>query len=539
MLKLSRSSLSCAGWRELGVRLPEYDIAAVAENTAKSPAWIHFGAGNIFRGFIARLQQSLLNRSLSNVGIIAADTFDYEIIDRIYTPFDNLTLMTDLHADGRAEYEIIGSVAEALRADSADEAQIKRLREIFASPSLQLASFTITEKGYALRGLDSELLPVVKADLENGPERARHAMSLICSLMLCRFEAGAYPLALASMDNCSKNGEKLRASVLEIANAWRAGGKVSGEFVEYLSDESRVSFPWSMIDKITPRPASSVEQRLTAAGIADMEPITTARGTYIAPFVNAEIPQYLVIEDNFPNGRPALEKAGVYMTDRDTVNRTECMKVTTCLNPLHTALAVFGCLLGCKSIAEEMKDAALCRLVTRIGLTEGMPVVVDPGIISPSDFLREVIEQRLPNSFIPDTPQRIATDTSQKIPVRFGETIKAYLEHPELDISSLVCIPLVIAAWLRYLLGVDDSGREMTISSDPMLPVMQEALRGVTLGDPDSVEGRLEPILSNSALFGADLCACGLSERIEQQLRVMLSGEGGVRKALTECVGEE
>ena len=111
-----------------------------------------------------------------------------------------------------------------------------------------------------------------------------------------------------------------------------------------------------MIDKITPRPAESITAALTEEGFEDMAPVQTAKHTYIAPFVNAEVPQYLVVEDRFPNGRPALEKAGVYMTDRDTVNRTERMKVTTCLNPLHTALAVCGCLLGYTLIADEMKD---------------------------------------------------------------------------------------------------------------------------------------------------------------------------------------
>ena len=126
------------------------------------------------------------------------------------------------------------------------------------------------------------------------------------------------------------------------------------------------------------------------------------------PFVNAEGPQYLVIEDKFPNGRPALEKAGVYMTDRDTVNKVERMKVTTCLNPLHTALAVYGCVLGYTLIADEMKDSQLNKLVHEIGPVEGMPVVTDPGILSPADFVDEVINVRIPNPFMPDTPQRIA-----------------------------------------------------------------------------------------------------------------------------------
>ena len=101
-----------------------------------------------------------------------------------------------------------------------------------------------------------------------------------------------------------------------------------------------------MIDKITPRPHPMVEKSLSDAGIEGMAPIVTDKKTFIAAFVNAEKPQYLVVEDKFPNGRPPLEKAGVYFCDRDTVNMCEKMKVTTCLNPLHTAMSMYGCLLG-------------------------------------------------------------------------------------------------------------------------------------------------------------------------------------------------
>ena len=90
-----------------------------------------------------------------------------------------------------------------------------------------------------------------------------------------------------------------------------------------------------MIDKITPRPGENVAKALAKAGVEDMEIIVTPRKTYIAPFANAEEPGYLVVEDSFPNGRPPLEQAGVYMTDRKTVNRSERMKVTACLNPIH------------------------------------------------------------------------------------------------------------------------------------------------------------------------------------------------------------
>jgi fructuronate reductase len=245
----------------------------------------------------------------------------------------------------------------------------------------------------------------------------------------------------------------------------------------------------------------------------------------------------LVVEDRFPNGRPPLEKAGVYLTDRETVNKTETMKVTTCLNPLHTALAVYGCMLGYTSIAAEMKDPELKKLVEGIGYTEGLPVVVDPKILSPEGFLKEVVEQRLPNPFIPDMPQRIATDTSQKVPIRFGETIKSYMAHPEKNAADLKYIPMALAGWLRYLLAVDDKGEAFSCSSDPMLEVLQKQLASVKLGDPASAaEEVLKPILSNPALFAVDLYEAGLAGKVTEYLKKMLTGPGAVRETLEELV---
>jgi len=379
-----------AGYAAAGVKLPGYDWQQMAAKTAEAPVWVHFGAGNIFRGFIAALQQKLLNDGLAEAGIIAAETFDYDIIEKIYAPHDSMTLMVTLNPDGSTDKEVIASIADGLKADCTNEKDWAALKAAFAMPSLQFASYTITEKGYAVTNLAGELMPVVVADIENGPDHARHAMAVTAAMLYERFNAGAAPIAMVSMDNCSHNGEKLRSSVLTVIDGWVKKGHVPAEFAEYVADETRVSFPWSMIDKITPRPADVIRDQLAAQGFEDMAPVITSRNTYIAPFVNAEAPQYLVVEDRFPNGRPALEKAGVYLTDRDTVNMTERMKVTTCLNPLHTALAVYGCMLGYTSIAAEMQDEDLVKLVRRIGYVEGLPVVVNPGIIDPRAFIDEV-----------------------------------------------------------------------------------------------------------------------------------------------------
>ena len=521
-----------AAWTAAGIRLPDFDWQEMRRATEAAPAWVHFGGGNIFRGFVARLQQELLNRGAAKTGILAVSAHSRETIEKIYRPHDNMTLLISLLPDGTMEKEVVASIAQGLCAGVPED--LESLRAAFRSPSLQMVSYTITEKGYALTDLSGAYLPAVEEDFRNGPDRCTHAMSLTAALLLERFQAGGAPVALVSMDNCSHNGEKLRESVLAVVDQWLERGFVDKDFAAWVKNEDKVSFPWTMIDKITPRPAQAVADALAANGVEGMEPIVTGKSTYIAPFVNAEKPQYLVVEDCFPNGCPPLEQAGVYLTDRETVNKTEQMKVMTCLNPLHTALAVYGCLLGYTSIAAEMGDPDLKALVERIGYQEGMPVVVDPGIIDPQAFIREVIERRFPNPFVPDTPQRIATDTSQKIPVRFGETIRAYTRRADLDVKELTFIPLALAGWLRYLLAVDDRGETMPCSADPMLEALQVQLTGAALGDPDSLEGKLADILSNRAVFGSDLTELGLAGKIEVMVRKMLAGPGAVRETLRE-----
>ena len=520
-----------AGWEKAGVRLPAFDIPTMKQKTEEAPIWVHFGAGNIFRAFIAVLQQRLLDAGLSDRGIIAADTFDVDNIRMIYGGYDNLTLSVTLNADATIDKEIVASVSEAVVAQPAEHTDYARLLQAFAAPSLQMISFTITEKGYALRQIDGNYQKVVEEDLRNGPEKARHAMTIVTALLYHRYLNGKLPLAVVSMDNCSHNGEKLQGSILEVARAWQVNGFVPKDFVKWLSDESQVSFPWSMIDKITPRPAPEVQRMLEEAGIEAVAPLETPRGTFVAPFVNAEKAQYLVVEDKFPNGRPPLEKAGVYFTDRETVNKTERMKVTTCLNPLHTALAVYGCLLGYTLIREEMKDEDLVKLIRRLGYREGLPVVTDPGILSPKAFIDEVVEERLPNPFMPDAPQRIATDTSQKVGIRFGETIKSYVaENRPMD--QLVALPLAIAGWFRYLLGVDDEGNAMPLSGDPLLDELRAMLAGIELGKPETCGEKLKPILSNPMIFGSDLTQCELEDRITGYFLEELRGPGAVRETL-------
>lgn len=520
-----------AAFEKAGIALPRYDVAQKQKECLDRPVWIHFGAGNIFRGFVASLCQTLLDQKLIDTGILTASCYDGAIIDDVYKKHDHLTLEVTLMPDTSVELKVIGSVLRGFKLNGTAPEDERTVEGIFEKDSLQIVSFTITEKGYALYDLNGAMLDQVKSDIENGPGKCRHAMSIVTAMLYHRYQHGKGKLALVSMDNCSHNGDKLKASVLDITRHWIDKGFVDKGFLDYVSDGKSVSFPWSMIDKITPRPDQGIAKQLGERGVEGMELIKTKRGSYISPFVNAEKPQYLIIEDSFPNGRPPLDKAGVLLTDKNGVDLCERMKVTTCLNPLHTALAVYGCVLGYPKIADEMDDELLVRLVKKLGYDEGLPVVDDPRILSPKAFLTEVIEQRLTNKCLPDTPARIATDTSMKVPVRFGETLKNY-KKKGLDSSGLTALPLAIAGWVRYLMAVDDQGRPFELSDDPQLGELRNTVKDIKFGDPSSVGDHLKSFLSNQSEFGVNLYDAGLGKKIEEMVAMMIKGPGAVRETL-------
>lgn len=516
-------------WQSKGYSLPKYDRELVKKNTYNNPTWIHFGAGNIFRAFPAAKLQDLLNTGKYDKGVIVAESFDHEIITKAYKPYDGWSLSVVLKANGTIDKVCVGSVVESLVADPSYEEDAKRVKAIFENPSLQMVTFTITEKGYSLVNGASVKLPGVEEGMLNGPENQSHLMGRIASLCYARFKACNKPIALVSTDNCSHNGDKLKASVMAYVDSWFENGKVEKDFVEYM--KTKVSFPWSMIDKITPRPDENVQKMLVEDGFTDTDLIITSRNTYTAPFVNSEETGYLVIEDDFPNGRPPLEEVGIVFTDRQTVDKVEKMKVCTCLNPLHTALAIYGCMLGYTSIHDEMDDKELKNLIETMCYKEAMPVVVNPGVINPKDFANAVLTLRLPNPFMPDTPQRIACDTSQKLPIRFGETIKLYEKNDSLEVDSLTLIPLVLAGWCRYLVGLDDEGQKFEQSPDPRLEEVKSYVKDLEFGVTD-VHEALKPILSDETIFATDLYAVGLGDKVEKMFVELMADKGAIRATL-------
>ena len=520
-------------FQKAGILLPGYDVAAVSKKAKQAPRWAHFGIGNIFRIFIGGIADGLLEAGVLDRGLTCIETFDYDVVDKIYTPYDNLGLSVILHADGTRTYKVLGSMAEAVKAQSSDPAHWARLKEVFRSKELQLISFTITEKGYALAGSDGIYFPFIQSDIDNGPEKATSAMAVLTAMLYVRYQDSRTPIALVSMDNCSHNGDLLRHSVLTMAREWQKKGYVTEDFLTWLGDETQVSFPWTMIDKITPRPSDAIAADLEALGVEDMAPVITSKRTYIAPFINAEQPQYLVIEDRFPNGRPELEKGfGVYLADRATVNLSERMKVTACLNPVHSATGPVGVVLGEELYAKMLNtNPDMMKMARMVAYDEGLPMVEDPRILSPKAFTDELFTDRFPNEYLGDTNLRLATDTSQGVGVRFGETIKAYMKKYG-SAERLTAIPLGIAGWLRYMLGVDDMGNTYELAPDPMVPEIQAALSSDVIGNPESLTDHLHPILSNEKVFFIDLYKAGLGEKIEGMFREMIAGKGSTKATI-------
>lgn len=423
---ISSGKLNASEWEAKGYKLPTYDIEAVRTRTHENPTWVHFGGGNIFRAFPAAILNDLLNKGVYDRGVIVAETFDYEVVDKAYTPYDNLSLLVSLQASGTIEKKVIASVTESLKADYAFD-DWSRLVDIFRNPSLQMATFTITEKGYG----------VPPADLERGL-KPMMAMGKVTALLYERFKAGKLPLTVQSMDNCSHNGDKVKAGVMAYAKRWAEERLAPQAFVDYLEDEQTISFPWSMIDKITPRPHAKVKEMLAADGFEDNQYIETEKHTFTAPFVNSEETQYLVVEDHYTNGRPPLDQAGVIYTTRKTVDEVETMKVTTCLNPLHTAMALYGCMLNYTLISAEMNDEDIRPFIQKIGYIEAMPVVTDPGIINPYEFIGAFINRRLPNPSCPTRRNALPWTPVRNCPYALARPSRS--------------MPLAISIWTTWFL---------------------------------------------------------------------------------------
>ena len=259
-------------WLNKRYEVFNYYRQEMIEKTRKDPEWIHFGCGNFFRAFEAVYCDRLLDEGVLEKGVVAVSGRNTDIIDTYYRAFDDLYIAVTIKSDGTINKRVVGSIAESLKIS--DE---ERLKEIFAKESLQVASFTITRRGYLINKDNTYFQSIV-------------------SCLYHRYQNGGYPLTMSSHDSFEDNGAILKRAV----NYWAVKYN-DPDFLKYI--EEKVSFPTSMIDKMVAPPDKTIGEILKKDGVEDISELDP--DFYLNCYCNGEEVEYLFIEDDFRNGRPA------------------------------------------------------------------------------------------------------------------------------------------------------------------------------------------------------------------------------------------
>jgi mannitol-1-phosphate/altronate dehydrogenase len=456
------------------VRLPRYDPAQVRAGM------VHLGLGAFHRAHMARYTHELMERQpqalgwgIAGAGLLPGDLRMRESL----APQDGLYTLVE--RDGTDEtVSVIGSLAEVIFAGESTDALLARMDD----PAIRIVSLTVSENGYCLnpatRQLDPEH-PMIRADLAE-PARPRSAVGVIVEAYRRRMLAGQGAFTAMSCDNIQNNGDVLREAVLALAGLRdeRLAGWIA----------AHGTFPDTMVDRITPatRP-DHIEYLAQRYGIRDRWPVF------------AESFTQWVIEDSFAAGRPDWEAVGAQVVP--DVAPYEMMKLRL-LNGSHLAVAALGRLMGHRFVHEAMGDARLRAYMAALMDRETGPTLPPVPGVDLAGYKRTLIA-RFANPSIEDTVERVNTDAPINLLVMPIEACLAMGVEVEL-------LALALAAWMRRIRGVDESGAAIKIRH-PLASLLQ---RKAAEGGADPM-----PLLSIESLFGA----LGQDERLVRPLRRWLA----------------
>jgi mannitol 2-dehydrogenase len=475
------------------VSRPTYDRARVR------PGIVHLGVGGFHRSHQAMYVDRLLEQGqaqewgICGVGVLPSDRRMAEVM----AAQDGLYTLVVKHADGPLEARVVGSIVEYLLAPDDPEAVVEKM----AAESTRIVSLTVTEGGYNISPVTGDFdatNPDVLHDLQPGAA-PRTSFGLVTEALVRRRERGLAPFTVVSCDNIQSNGDVARRSFSAFA-ALR--NEELGAWVE-----REVSFPNSMVDRITP--ATTDEDGAEAGqllGVDDRWPVVCE------PFTQ------WVLEDRFSLGRPPLEQAGVQVVE--DVEPYELMKLRL-LNASHQALAYFGYLSGYRLVHEASQDPLFQRFLLGYMEEEATPTLRPVPGIDLGEYRKNLIA-RFSNPAIRDTLARLAFDGSERIPKWLLPVIAENLgTGGEIRRSAAV-----VASWARYCEGVDEQGRPIEVMDRRRDTLMANARRQ-----------REVPLafLADRELFG-DLVD---DERFTAQYRAVLESlhERGARATLEAVSG--
>lgn len=432
-----------------------------------TPGMVHLGVGAFHRSHVAAYVDSILPMDpqwgIIGVSLRRPDTRQ-ALLDQ-----DFLYTLVVRSAKG-TQTRVIGSLLNVLDAN----AQREELLRMMAEPHIRIVSLTVTEKGYCHDPATGQLDPShpdIIHDLAHH-ETPVSAPGLIVRALELRKAAGTLPFTVLSCDNLPANGQTTARIVTRFA-ALR-----SAELEAYIRD--KVSFPSTMVDRIVPATTEEDRSEVRAAtGLEDAWPVVTE------PFTQ------WVIEDRFTMGRPALEKAGVeFVSD---VAPFELMKLRM-LNGSHSTLAYLGYLAGYQYVSEAIANAAFRALIHGLMTQEVMATL--PMDKPALEAYRDALLERFSNPALKHRTWQIAMDGSQKLPQRLLGTIRDRLKSG-LPVRRAA---LGVAAWMRYVTGIDEAGRPIDVR-DPLA----EKLRSIADNAQGNPARLAEGMLTVREIFGEDL----------------------------------
>lgn len=428
---------------------------------------VHIGVGGFHRAHQAVYTHQLQENhkasewGICGVGLREGDQKIYDILKKQ----DFLYTLLVKHPDGKTEPQVIGSIIDfELGFDNP-----KPVLERMAHPDTKIVSLTITEGGYNFNPTTGEFdfgNPDIQHELEH-PDNPMTVFGFLAASLRKRRDAELPPFTIMSCDNIEHNGDVARNMLLSFAKRQDAA---LGQWIE---DEVR--FPNSMVDRITPvTTPQDIADLEETYGIKDRWPVTCE------PFIQ------WVVEDNFSNGRPELEKVGVQFVP--DVKPYEKMKLRL-LNAGHSVLGILGAIHGYRTINACMEDELFVRYLMAFMDKEATPVLDAVAGIDLGNYKDSLVE-RFANPNIRDSVSRICSESSAKLPKFLIPTLRENLDSG----GSIRLAALVIAAWCYYSdKGVDKDGRPIEIidaeeaelhrtaqqtKNDPLAFVKQESLFG-------------------------------------------------------------
>lgn len=489
---MTRLSAATLAKLPAGVRLPDYDREQI------TPGIVHLGIGAFHRAHMAVYVDDLL-KDHPDWAIVGASLRRPDTKEAL-EPQDGLYTVAVRDAAG-THPRVIGSILKVLDANT----QREELLALMASPQIRIVSLTVTEKGYchdpATGELDQRHTDVVH-DLAN-PTTPHSAPGMLVEALARRKAAGIAPFAVMSCDNLPSNGATVKRIVTKFA-ALR--DPALGEWV------AQVAFPGTMVDRIVPSTTDADRAEVSGLiGAEDAWPIMTE------PFTQ------WVIEDHFPDGRPAFEKAGAQMVG--DVEPFERMKLRM-LNGSHSTMAYLGYLAGYDYISDVMGDADFVKLVHGLMTEEAMPTLDMPR--DELELYRDDLLKRFRNPALKHRTWQIAMDGSQKLPQRLLGTIRDRIAAGE----PFERLGLGVAAWMRYVVGIDEKGETIDVR-DPLAMRMM-AIAADTIDDAEELYIGLVAL---TEVFGTDL---GESQVFGETVATHLDSlfEIGVKETVAEVVEE-